>query len=95
MICVHKLKGEPLWINPDQVVFVEGGHESVVTLTDGKHIIASDTPEEIAAAVRMHRAMVLALAFQLDAEGGGDPVARPVEPVDLTRHLRSVPASED
>ncbi len=86
MIRVHKLKGEPLWINPDQIVFVEGGHESVITLVAGQHVITSDTPEQVAAAVREHRAKILALAARLidDDAPGGDDVA------EVRRLLRSV-----
>ncbi|MEZ5406511.1 MAG: flagellar FlbD family protein [Acidimicrobiales bacterium] len=91
MICVHKLKGEPLWINPDQIVFVEGGHESVITLVAGKHVITRDTPEQVAAAVREHRAKILALASHLidDTVSSGDDVA------EVRRLLRSVPDQED
>jgi flagellar protein FlbD len=90
VICVHKLKGEPLWINPDQIVFVEGGHESVITLVDGKHVITRDTPEVVAAAVREHRAKILALASRLidHTAPGGDDVA------EVRRFLRSVPDLE-
>lgn len=91
MICVHKLKGEPLWINPDQIVFVEGGHESVIRLVAGERVITRDTPEQVAAAVREHRAKILALAARLidDTAPGGDDVA------EVRRFLRSVPDRED
>lgn len=91
MIRVHKLKGEPLWINPDQIVFVEGGHESVITLVGGEHVITRDTPEQVAEAVREHRAKILVLASRLidDTAPGGDDVA------EVRRLLRSLPDQED
>jgi uncharacterized protein YlzI (FlbEa/FlbD family) len=95
MICLHKLKGDPFWINPDQIAFVEGGRESVVTMLDGRHLVARDTPEEIAVAVRQHRAQVRALAKRILAEGfgvGSEPpvVAGPT----IGRVLRALPDAE-
>ena len=81
MICVHKLKGEDLWVNPDHIAFVESAHtgnDTLLTLTDGRHVVVATPPAEIAEQVRLHRAQVLALAFRLEAE------APP-------RHLRPVP----
>lgn len=70
MILLHKLKGEPLWLNPDLIAFAEGNHDTVVTLMDGRHMIVSESPEDVANAVRGHRAAVLATAFQIHADGG-------------------------
>lgn len=92
MICVHKLKGESLWINPDLIVFVEGVHESVITLIDGKHVIASDTPDQIADAVRTHRARIFAMSARLsDAEVFNPPTAPDKSSV---RNLRPVPDAQ-
>lgn len=89
MITVHKLKGEEMWVNPDLIAFIEGGHESRLTFLDGHHIIISDDPEDVAEAVRLHRARVLALAFHFaeDGVGGQTTVA--------TRRLKTVPDPED
>jgi uncharacterized protein YlzI (FlbEa/FlbD family) len=96
MICLHKLKGEPFWINPDQIAFVEGGRESVVTMLDGRHLVARDTPEEIAVAVRQHRAEVRALAKRLLAEGFGAGTGTPVVAASASgRVLRALPDAED
>lgn len=69
MILLHKLKGEPLWLNPDLVAFAEGNHDTVVTLMDGRHMIVSESPQQVAHAVHQHRATVLAMAFQIHGEG--------------------------
>lgn len=69
MILLHKLKGESLWLNPDLVAFAEGNHDTIVTLLDGRHLVVSESPEEVALAVREHRAATLALAFQIHADG--------------------------
>jgi uncharacterized protein YlzI (FlbEa/FlbD family) len=84
MIRVHKLKGEVLWINPEQILYVESapsGAESVLTLLDGRHVIVSDRPEAVAEEVRAHRAAVLALAFRLDDLADVDPDGRHLRPV--------------
>jgi uncharacterized protein YlzI (FlbEa/FlbD family) len=94
MIRLHKLKGDPFWINPDQIAFVEGGRESVVTMLDGRHLVASDTPEEIAVAVRQHRAEVRALAKRLLAEGFGTGDEAPAATAANGRILRALPDME-
>jgi flagellar protein FlbD len=83
MILVHKLKGEPLWLNPDLVAFVEGNHDTVVTLLDGRHLIVSEQPGEVARLLREHRATVLALAFSIHADSAA------------SSSLRLVPDSEE
>jgi uncharacterized protein YlzI (FlbEa/FlbD family) len=70
MITVHKFKGQTVWVNPDLIAFAEkglGGQDLMLTLVDGKHILVTDTAEELAQAISTYRAKVLALAFQLDA----------------------------
>lgn len=69
MILLHKLKGEPLWLNPDLIAFAEGNHDTVVTLMDGRHMVVSESPAEVAHAVQQHRAATLAMAFQIHADG--------------------------
>lgn len=86
MICVHKLKGEELWINPDQIAFVESGHDSVITFLDGKHLVVRETPEAVAEAVQLFRAQIAALATRLTAP--------PVPDTATNRPLRSVPTGE-
>ena len=69
MILVHKLKGEPLWVNPDLVSFVESNHDTVLTLHDGRHLVVAETPEEVADALQQYRASTLALAFRIHSDG--------------------------
>jgi flagellar protein FlbD len=69
MILLHKLKGEPQWVNPDLVAFAEGNHDTVVTLLDGRHILVSESPQAVAAALQEYRAATLARAFQLHTDG--------------------------
>ena len=69
MILVHKLKGEQLWVNPDLVSFVESNHDTVLTLVDGRRVVVSESPDEVADALQGQRAATLALAFRLHADG--------------------------
>jgi uncharacterized protein YlzI (FlbEa/FlbD family) len=68
MICVHRLRGDVFWVNPDLMVFVEGGpHQTAITLADGNRVTVHETPEEIAASVMRFRASVLVVADELVA----------------------------
>lgn len=69
MILVHKLKGDPLWVNPDLIAFLESNHDTVLTFLDGRHVVISESPDAVAAGVQHYRAGVLALAFGLHADG--------------------------
>jgi len=66
MICVHRLRGDEFWVNPDLMVFVEGGpHQTAITLADGNRVTVHETPEELAATVMRFRASVLVVADEL------------------------------
>lgn len=69
MILVHKLKGEQLWVNPELIAFIESNHDTVLTLTDGRHVVVVESPETVAESLQHHRASILALAFSLHADG--------------------------
>jgi flagellar protein FlbD len=61
MIRLHKLgrNPEPFHLNPDLVLTVEAHPDTVVTLTTGSRLLVTETPEEVAEAVRVWRASVL------------------------------------
>jgi uncharacterized protein YlzI (FlbEa/FlbD family) len=61
MVRLHKLGREPqpFHLNPDLVVTVEASPDTVVTLTTGSRLLVTETPEEVARAVRDWRASVL------------------------------------
>lgn len=66
MICLHRLRGNELWINPDLIVFAENaGHDTVVTLADGNRVTVMEPLEEIATSVMQFRSSVLAAADNL------------------------------
>ncbi|MGZ4702908.1 MAG: flagellar FlbD family protein [Ilumatobacteraceae bacterium] len=66
MICLHRLRGDELWVNPDLIVFAErNGHDTVVTLADGNRVTVCEPVQEIASAVMQFRSSVLAAAENL------------------------------
>jgi len=68
MICLHRIRGEELWMNPDLIVFVEGtGHDTVITLADGNRVLVQEPPSDVTAAVVRFRSTVLAAADELSS----------------------------
>ncbi|MCE9620950.1 MAG: flagellar FlbD family protein [Actinomycetia bacterium] len=66
MICLHRLRGDELWINPDLIVFAEQtAHDTVITLADDNRVSVCEPVEQIASAVMQFRACVLAAAENL------------------------------
>ena len=65
MVLVHKLKGEPLFLNADLIESIEAMPDTVVTLADGRRVVLSDTPEEIVERIAAFRASVLVAAEEL------------------------------
>jgi flagellar protein FlbD len=61
MIRLHKLgrTPQPFHLNPDLVLTVEAHPDTVVTLTTGSRLVVTESPEEVADAVRAWRASVL------------------------------------
>ena len=51
MIKVARLNGLPLWINPDQIRWVESTPDTIVTFTDGTKIAILSTPEQVSEAI--------------------------------------------
>jgi flagellar protein FlbD len=61
MICLHKFGREPqpVYLNPDLILSIEAHPDTVVTLTTGSRVLVTETPEEVADAVRTWRASIL------------------------------------
>lgn len=66
MIILHRLghDGSEFQLNPDLIVTVEANPDSVVTLSTGTKVVVSETPDEVAAAVREWRVGILAEALK-------------------------------
>lgn len=65
MVLVHRLKGEPLFLNADLIETIESLPDTVVTLADGRRLVLSDDPEVVVERIRQHRASILVAAEEL------------------------------
>jgi flagellar protein FlbD len=65
VILVHRLKGQPLFLNADLIESVEATPDTVVTLADGRKYVVSDRPEEIVERSLSFRASVLVAAEEM------------------------------
>lgn len=70
MILVHRLRGEPVWLNPDLIESVEATPDTVITLVDGRRAVVSDAVDEVIASLMKFRASVLITADELRQERG-------------------------
>lgn len=68
MILVHRLKGEPMFVNADLIESIEARPDTVVTLIDGRKTVVAESPEEIVERVREFRAAVLAAVDELRSQ---------------------------
>ncbi|MFO7299360.1 MAG: flagellar FlbD family protein [Actinomycetes bacterium] len=59
---VHRLKGEPFFLNADLIESIEGTPDTVITLVDSRRLVVADTPEEIVERIRLYRGSLLASA---------------------------------
>ena len=73
MIAVHRLRGEPMFLNADLVESIEATPDTVLTLVDGRRIVVADSPDEIADRIVEFRASILVSAAEL--RGVSTPVA--------------------
>jgi flagellar protein FlbD len=71
VILVHRLRGEPFYVNPDVIESVESTPDTVLTLVDGRRILVDDAPEQIVARFNDYRVSLLVAAEQLRS---GPPV---------------------
>ncbi len=73
MIAVHRLRGEPMFLNADLVESIEATPDTVLTLVDGRRLVVADTPEEVAERIIEFRASVLVSAAEL--RGSASPIS--------------------
>lgn len=76
MIRVHRLKGEPFFINADLVESIEATPDTVLRLVDGRRAMVAETPEEVVQLMVAFRASVLCAADRVRDESQGQG-ARP------------------
>jgi flagellar protein FlbD len=86
MITLRRLghSDEPFQLNPDMIVTVESTPDTVIALATGAKVVVTETPEEVAEAVRGYRADVLGEALRRRRpERRGNPPAGHREPPHL------------
>lgn len=70
MILVHRLRGEPLFVNADLVESIEATPDTLLTLVDGRKAMVTESPEEVVERIVAFRAAVLVAAEELRASEG-------------------------
>ncbi|HWM18478.1 MAG TPA: flagellar FlbD family protein [Ilumatobacteraceae bacterium] len=59
---------DPFFVNPDHIERIEHHHDVLVHLFNGTEFVVNETPEEIIASVREHRALILVAARLMSDE---------------------------
>ena len=71
MIQVHRLRGEPLFVNADFIDSIESTPDTVITLLDGRRLVVADSAVDVVDAIRQFRASVLVAAERLREHAPG------------------------
>jgi flagellar protein FlbD len=67
MITLTRLSGSVFALNADLIERIDATPDTVVTLVDGKKYVVAESLGDLVAAVRRHRAEILALSTHLSA----------------------------
>lgn len=65
MILVHRLRGEPLYVNADLIETIESTPDTALVLVDGRRILVEEAPATVVDRVVSFRASLLVSADQL------------------------------
>lgn len=76
MILVHRLRGEPLFVNADLIETVEATPDTTLVLVDGRRILVDEDARTIVERVVAFRASLLVSADQLRSADPGLRVVR-------------------
>lgn len=71
MIILHRLNGVAFAINPDLVQRAEQTPDTVLTLTDGTHLVVAESVEDVAQSMTRFKAMVMSQAWQIHRVDAG------------------------
>jgi len=91
LILVHRLRGEPMFINEDLIESIEATPDTVLTLVDGRKIVVADAPQLVVDRARAYRASVLAATEELRTRRSGEVVLFPVADADDTSDAKPEP----
>ncbi|MBE7439718.1 MAG: flagellar FlbD family protein [Spirochaetales bacterium] len=59
MIVLHRLKGEPFYLNHRHIEIIESNPDTTITLTNERKYVVKETPEEIAALITAYHRKIL------------------------------------
>jgi flagellar protein FlbD len=76
VILVHRLRGEPLFVNADLIETVEATPDTTLVLVDGRRILVDEDARTVVDRVVAFRASLLVSADQLRAAEPGLRVVR-------------------
>jgi flagellar protein FlbD len=79
VILVHRLRGEPLFVNADLIESVVATPDTVLVLVDGRRVIVEESPETVVERITAFRASLLVAADALRAAGPSLSVVRDEE----------------
>ncbi|GGI06709.1 flagellar FlbD family protein [Egicoccus halophilus] len=65
MILVHRLRGEPLFINADLIESIEATPDTVLTLVDNRRVLIEELPQVVVDRIVAFRASLLVAADDL------------------------------
>jgi flagellar protein FlbD len=87
MILLTRINGEAFALNPDLIERVEETPDTHITLVDGKHLMVTESLNDVIDAIRRDRAAVLALASEVADEviAADDPEDPNVVPLTTRR----------
>lgn len=71
MILVHRLRGEPLFVNADLIETIESTPDTALVLVDGRRILVDEDATVVVERVIHFRASLLVSADQLRAQSPG------------------------
>lgn len=77
MILLHRIRGEAFHLNVDLIETIEHLGDTVLTLSDGRHLVVRDRPEDIVDAIRVYRASIIAAARAIEETGAPNLHALP------------------
>lgn len=92
VILVHRLRGEPMFINEDLIESIEATPDTVLTLVDGRKIVVADLPQQVVDRARIYRASVLAATEELRTRQSGEVLPFPSGDADAGTKARPRPA---
>ena len=73
MIRLTRLSGAPFVLNSDLIERIDCTHDTVITLGDGTKYVAVEDIDTVVAAIRLHRAEIIALSEHVRVGHKEDP----------------------